>query len=201
MRSSFRKLEISVDLDAITADLYKEWLRLYNEEHKAALTVHDLKCFEMHQNVEIGNKIYDYLQTPGLYLRLEPLRGAVEALRLLHDSGHDIHIITADSETPQTAADKVTWCRSWLGFLDRKQVTISHQKHRFLTDVFIDDAPHNIQAHAKRQPEAYRMAIAWPYNKCVEELLHVRAQSYEDPLGAWATIVGAIDKIAHGERP
>jgi 5'(3')-deoxyribonucleotidase len=191
-------LEISVDLDGITADLHKEWLRLYNVEHGASCTLHDLKHYDMHKNVEIGHKIYDYLATPGLYLKLDPLPGAVEALKRLQARGHDVHIITADSKNPQTAADKITWCRQHLGFLNRKQVTISHQKHRFLSDVFIDDAPPNLEEHAQRQPNVYRMGITWPYNECVKQFMHVRAPSYENTLGAWSLILDAIEKVAHG---
>ena len=194
-----KKLIIAVDLDGIVADLHHEWLRLYNEEHNHGTQLHDLKSWDMHHNVEIGHKIYNYLADPGLYLRLKPLAGAVEALADFHEFGHDVQIITAASKTPQSAADKYTWCKQHLPFLDRKQITISHQKHRFVSDVFIDDSPVNMRDHAKAQPGTIRMGIAWPYNEAAKEVMHVRAESYRDPLGAWAIMYEAVNRLANGE--
>jgi hypothetical protein len=112
-------------------------------------------------------------------------------LKLL-DERHDVHIISAASKNAQTAADKLEWCHKHLPFLRRQQITISHQKHRFLTDVFIDDAPPNIREHAKMQPNALRIGIAWPFNAEVADLMHLRAESYKDTVAAWAKMVQFI---------
>lgn len=191
------KLSIAVDLDGIVADLAKRWLELYNAEFGHGVVLEDLKSWDMHENVKIGQEIYKYLNAPNLYVELEPMAGAVEALQLLKvDRGHSIHIISSPSKAPQTAADKLTWCKARLPFLKRQDITLSHQKDRFITDVFIDDSPSNIKKHVVTQPKAKRLGIAWPYNECVKDLMDLRAESFRDPLRAWAHMVEFIDKFA-----
>ena len=191
-----RKLHIAVDLDGIVADLHKAWLDLYNAEHGHGTVVEDLKHWDMHANVQIGQEIYKYLEHPGLYLGLQPLPGALDSLAELHDEGHQIHIISAASKSEQTAADKLVWCREHLPFVRRQFLTISHQKHRFVSDVFIDDSPNNIRQHARDQPGGVRLGIAWPYNEEVKDLMNLRAESYQDTRMAWAQMVDFIDAMA-----
>lgn len=192
-----RCLNVAVDLDGIVADLHREWIRLYNEEHNHGFSAEDLREYAVHLNVKIGHKIYEYFANPGLYLRLEPLPGAVAALQELHEAGHTVHVISAPSATEQTAADKLSWCKKHLPFLDRKLITLSHQKHLFVSDVFIDDSPSNLQKHAEAQPNAIRMGIAWPYNEVAERYMTLRAESFRDPAKAWAAMMSAIQRAAH----
>lgn len=197
MLGRFRRLDLVCDLDGIVVDLANSWLGVYNRAHGDSVTVHDLKSWEMADNVKAGHKVYDYLSTPSLFLDAEPLPGSIEALRALHEKGHTIHIVTAPAKASQTAADKLEWCRRHLPFLKRQQITTSHQKERILTDVFIDDSPENIRKHAAIWPHTKRIGIAWPYNEVVKDLMHVRADSYVDTKAAWATLLEAIDEFAH----
>ncbi len=194
-----RRLHISVDLDGIVADLHGRWLELYNSEHGESLTKDGITVYEMADVTKIGGDIYKYLEVPGLYTGLDPLAGSIDALKILNERGHELHILSAASRNPQTAADKLVWCEKHLPFLNRRQITISHQKHRFATDVFIDDAPANIKEHARSQPKAARLSIAWPFNADVEHLLALRAQSYKDTLRAWATMVKFIDDLSEAK--
>ena len=196
-----RNLHITVDLDGIVADLATAWLDLYNEEHGHGAVLSDLRHWDTHLNVKIGDKIYDYLSTPGLFLRLNPLPGAIESLEHIQDQGHEVHIVTAATEESQTAADKVEWCKRYLPFIPRQLITTSHQKHRVLTDVFIDDSPKNQRLHAAMQPRAVRMGIAWPYNEEVAKIMDIRAESYEDTKRAWELIVEAVDRVSRTGHP
>ncbi len=189
-----RRLRIAVDLDNMVANLAKRWLELYNAEHGTNATGSALKSWDMHKNFDIGHKIYRYLDTPGLYLELEPLAGAVEGVRRLNEMG-EVHVISAPSKEAQTAADKLTWCQATLPFLKRQQITLSHHKHLFAVDVFLDDAPQNIRDHAEAQPRATRLAIAWPYNYEVRGLLHLRAENYLDTERAWGEMLTYVEGL------
>lgn len=195
----FKPLCLAVDLDATVCDLHSEWLALYNAEFEEGTTLHDLKSYSMESNVKIGKAIYKYLDDAHLYRRLEPLPGAIDALRRLSLSGHDVQIVSAHSKDEQTAADKLWWCKQFLPFIHWRSVNLSHQKHRFNADVFVDDSPDNIEIHAKWQPDSYRVAIAFPYNECVKSLLDLRAESYADPRAAWEEIEDFVNRVARGE--
>jgi 5'(3')-deoxyribonucleotidase len=191
-----RHLDIAVDLDGIVSDLHSRWLELYNYDYGLSVGLEDLKHWDMQKNVSRDHDIYKYLGYEGLYLHLDPLTGACESLFKLHEEGHRIHIISAPSKDEQTAADKLTWCSKHLPFIRRQFLTLSHQKHRFLSDVFVDDSPNNIRDHAREQPTAVRLGIAWPYNYDVKNLMHLRAESYRDTKTAWGEMVDFIDKVS-----
>lgn len=194
-----KKLTIAVDLDSTVADLWAEWLGLYQEEYDEVVSVADMKSWDAEDNVKIGHEIYKYLEDPFLYRRLYPYPGAVEALQRLHDAGHDIHIVSAPSKHEQTAADKIWWCRQHLPFVKRQKITLSHAKGHFLCDVFIDDSPRNIEDHLRKQPQSYRLGIAFPYNNCVRDYMDLRAESWADTKAAWEEMEDFITRIADGE--
>lgn len=190
-----RSLSISIDLDGIVVDLYSTWLRLYNDDYGHGATIEDLVRWEMHECVKIGHDIYKYLDRPDLYVHLEPLPGAIEAVRKLQEDGHDVHIISSPAKHTQTASDKLTWCQHHLPFLKRQQITLSHQKHRFMTDVFIDDSLPNQKKHLAHQPTALRLAIAYPHNAEGAAIM-TRVESFRDTATAWKTIVELIEQKA-----
>lgn len=196
---SFTPLCLAVDMDATVCDLHSEWLALYNAEFEEGTTLHDLKSYSMESNVKIGKAIYKYLDDAHLYRRLEPLAGAINALRRLSLAGHDVQILTAHSRDEQTAADKLWWCKQFLPFLHWRSANLSHQKHRFVSDIFIDDSPDNIEVHAKHQPQNYRVGIAFPYNEGVKGLMDLRAESYANPQAAWDEIEEFVNRVARGE--
>jgi 5'-nucleotidase len=189
-----KKLSIAVDMDGIIVDLASKWLELYNDEYGHGATLDDLQSWDMSKNVKIGKEIYKYLYAPGMHLDSKPLPGAIEGLCELHEAGHEVHIVTA-TVIPKAAAEKLEWCAKHLPFLPHNRVTISNHKARFVSDVFIDDSPHNLTAHAEAQPQAIRLGIAWPYNAEVEKVMHLRAPSFNQTIGAWRHIVDFIKNL------
>lgn len=193
----FKPLVIAIDLDSTVCDLLTEWLRLYNEEYEAESTVGHMTQWSMSDNVSIGKEIYKYLSDADLYKRLEPFPGALETVRAFHDTGHEVHIVTAPTPgLDHTAADKLWWCRQHLGYLPYDRFSLLHSKERFICDVLIDDAPKNLERHAKLQPSSKRLGIAYPYNECAVGSMHLRADSYENPENAWKQIKGYVDSLA-----
>ncbi len=193
---NFKKLVVGVDLDSTVADLLDEWLGLYNEEYNVNYTAKEIHDWELGKCVPIGSEVYKYLDDPGLYRRLKPYSGAIEALSRIHGAGHKIHIISSPSPAEHTAADKLWWCKYHLPFLPRKQINLMHEKHHFTCDVIVDDAPHHVRDFKLHQPATKRVALAFPYNECVAEDLHLRANSFEDTENAWREIEEFINKLS-----
>lgn len=186
---SFKPLVIAIDLDSTVCDLLSEWLRLYNTEYDATTSLSDIKYWEMAKNVPIGKDIYKYLGDDDLYCRLDPFPGAIETVKEFHDSGHEIHILTAPSPGfEQTAADKLRWCKQFLPFIPFNRISLIHAKERFVADVLIDDSPGHLESHYKTQRQSKRIAIAYPYNECAAQFMDLRADSFEQPDVAWEAI-------------
>ncbi len=190
-----KSLVVAVDLDGIVANLHERWLELHNDDSGDRVTLRDLKHWDMRKNLKSLGDIYEYLAHPGLYLTLDPLPGALDALNYLRSVGHDVHILTAPAEAAQTAADKISWVRNQLPDWERQCITLSHQKHRFLCDVLIDDAPSHHRKIAKTQPNVLRMGVAWPYNEEAADVMF-RAPSFEDPKRAWSLMVDRVDELS-----
>lgn len=186
-------------MDSTICDLFAEWLGMFNADYGQNVSPDDLASWDMEHNVSIGKEMYKYLHDPHLYRRLQAFPGAIESLKRLHEAGHELHILSAHSEDEQTAADKIWWCKAHLPFISWKNVNLSHHKGRFTSDVFVDDGPHNIIDHAREQPDAFRVGIAFPYNKCVAPLMDLRAESYKDTAAAWAQIEEFINGVARGD--
>jgi 5'(3')-deoxyribonucleotidase len=191
-----RKLTIVCDLDSIIIDLMGPWFDWYNKTYNDTLSLDAIDQWDVEKFVkpECGLKIFDFFHLPDSYVSLPPHLGAVEGLMELHKKGHDIVICTAVSG--EGASHKFSWCKKHLPFLDRKHIFVGSRKELLHADVFIDDGPHNIEAYRLKWPEAFIATIAWPYNKAVEHLVDIRAQSYKDTVNAWAEINKAIDQYA-----
>lgn len=84
----------------------------------------------------------------GLYEKLEPLPGAVEAIQRLARDGYKIHVITSRFVRPGQHAEVV---RQTMLSLDKigvpvKSITFTADKAQINADVYIDDAPYNIES-------------------------------------------------------
>lgn len=186
-------LDILIDLDSITNNLLEKWLGLYNADYDDYLSPVDILTWDTHLYVkpECGVKIYHYF-TPELFLSLDPMPGAVDAITDLHDMGHNITFVTA---TPWGCADaKYTWCKEHFPFLTHKDVIMAHKKYLVTGDVLIDDSPSNILEYRHHHSNAKIFTIAYPYNQGVADLCDLRLGAWDDTRAAWD---GFVDEITY----
>lgn len=114
---------IFVDLDGVLVNFGK-----YKEDHN--LTSEEVK------------------ETPGAYFNMEPIPGAIEAVRSLAAKGFDIWIATKPPTGVAFAyADKVRWVLKHMPELARK-IIITHDKGMLgdVGDYLCDDRPHKANA-------------------------------------------------------
>lgn len=85
---------------------------------------------------------------PGTYIRLDPIQGALEAVRTLIASGHDVWIATK-TPTHNLLADseKKHWINEYIPELLDKTI-ITPDKGCLRGDVLIDDRPHKANCEA-----------------------------------------------------
>lgn len=192
----YKKLNILVDLDSISNNLLVKWLSEYNRDYDDNLTPDDIMSWDTHLYVkpECGKKIYGYF-TPELFLDLDPLEGAVEAIKTLFEDGHNITFVTA---TPWGCADaKYTWCRKHFPFLTSHDVIMAHKKYLVNGDVLIDDSPKNIREFRGVNGSSVKIyTIAYPYNKDVTNLCDLRLGSWRNPKEAWEGFTQGIKDLA-----
>lgn len=154
-----------IDMDSVICDLMTEWHGRYNRDYDDNLSVEDLKCWnsEKYVKAECGKKIYDYLDEPGLFLKLEPLPGAIDALQRLNER-YEIFIVTTSRTYAFT--DKEKWVEKHLPFIGKRNLIFTHRKDMIRGDILFDDAPHNLTAFQKTGRVA--LAMDYPYNRDVD---------------------------------
>lgn len=113
---------VFVDLDGVVVDFdrFKSELALTGEEVKAM---------------------------PGAYLRMQPIPGALAAVRSLIGMGYEVWIATKPpTGIPHAYADKAAWVLEYLPELKRR-IVVTHSKGLLgdSGDYLIDDRPHKAE--------------------------------------------------------
>lgn len=190
-----RKLTLLVDMDGIVADMLASFLALFNHEHGTRFTKADVHSWNLATCLRTSQaEIDSYFDRSAFFLELAPLPGALVSLAELAARGHEIVFVTANWG-PESAADKLRWLR--LHFPPRlaSSYALTTRKDRLRGDVLIDDAPHNIEAHARAWPGTKLVSIEYPYNAHVTGI-DLLAPSFADTATAWDRIVHFVDDLA-----
>lgn len=163
-----------IDMDSVICDLMTEWHKRYNQDYQDNLNVQKLQCWRSEDYVkeECGEKIYDYLDEPGLFLSLTPLPNAVEVLRRL---SKQYEILIVSSSRTYAYTEKEHWVEKHLPFIGKRNLIFTHRKDMIRGDLLFDDAPHNLLAF--RETGRTAVAMDYPYNKDVDV---PRVKSWKD---------------------
>lgn len=190
-------MRIIVDLDSTIVDLLNPWLAAYNADHDDTLTIDQLTRFDLHALAKGGKAIYSYLDQPGFFENLPALEGAVEAVKFLHDDGHEL-VFATSCPHPEGKKGKGIWFQKNLPFIHPGKLAILDDKHFIAADALVDDGAHNIKAYKAAHPRAFATGIAHPYNEgCAE--FDLRAESWRSPKVAWEAMVEGL--LQHARKP
>lgn len=82
-------------------------------------------------------------EIPGLFGKMKPLTGAIDAVHQLNEH-YDLFILsTAPWNNPSAWSDKVTWVAKYLDDIFHKRMVITHRKDLCHGDYLIDDRGKN----------------------------------------------------------
>ena len=85
----------------------------------------------------------DLDDVPGIFSKMQPVKGAIEAYEEL-TRHFDVYILsTAPWNNPSAWTDKLLWVKKYLGDLAYKRLILSHNKHLNDGDFLIDDRTAN----------------------------------------------------------
>ena len=81
----------------------------------------------------------DLDDVPGIFSKMKPIDGAIEAYEEL-TKHFDVYILsTAPWQNPSAWSDKLEWVQKYLGDLAYKKLILSHNKNLNIGDYLIDD--------------------------------------------------------------
>ncbi|MFQ5948378.1 MAG: hypothetical protein ACE5KX_05925, partial [Acidimicrobiia bacterium] len=118
-----------------------------------------------------------------VFRHLDPYDGAVRALRQLDGQGHDIVILT--SKPDWAMADTFAWIAEHA--VPTREVHLTEDKWRVACDVYLDDAPYQIERIHLARPEAATVRFVRPWNHPVAGVHDVRH---------WDQFVGLVTDLA-----
>jgi len=152
MSDMIKKKIVYIDMDGVIVDFgkaIKDW-------------------FEKHPHLEERYKTHpDHIQ--GLFRIAPPIKGAIEAIKKLNDSGkYELFIATsAPWGNPQSLTDKRFWLEDYFDNIFHKRMFTTHRKDLLMGDYLIDDRLKNGAGEFKGK--LLRFGYDWENNNSPNE--------------------------------
>jgi uncharacterized HAD superfamily protein len=171
-------MNIGVDLDCTLADFQPALISFHNYHYKTNLVIEDFWTFTFHKvwggSSEEGRRRVNHFYKTKFFRGIQPITGAVEAIRFLKEQGHQVYIVTARV----AALEKPTkrWVEKYFpGLIDEIYFSNSHyaatpgrsNKSDYCLslnlDYLIEDDP-NYAADCHSEKTKVVM-LDWPWNR------------------------------------
>ncbi|OCT61769.1 5'(3')-deoxyribonucleotidase, mitochondrial [Xenopus laevis] len=153
--SNTRRLRVLVDMDGVLADFEGGFLKKYRTRYpnEPFIRLKDRQGFwvsEQYGNLKPGlcEKAISIWESKNFFLELEPLPGAVEAVKEMATlENTDVFICTSPIKRYQHCPyEKYAWVAKYLGLQFLEQIVLTRDKTVVSADLLIDDRPDIIGA-------------------------------------------------------
>lgn len=136
-------MKIAIDMDEVLADPLVKFIELYNRDYGISLDLKIEAGNEIYHHIpeNINHKWYDYINEKGFFRNLPLIEGSVAAVKKLQEK-HEVYIVSAAMEFPNSLEDKYHWLAEHFPFIGWKNIMFCGEKI-VSTDVMIDDRAKN----------------------------------------------------------
>lgn len=182
---SKNKFTILVDQDGVLANYDKRILEIVAAEYpnERQYLEDELVLFDTHHlySGHVQQEIDDISLRSGFFESLEPVEGAVEAMRDLLSSGFDVRICTAPKKKfKYCVTEKLSWIEKHLGKEFVVRTILTRDKTLVRGNILIDDKPEVVGGTT---PEWEHILYDRPYNRHVSGKRRLNWQNYREVLG------------------
>jgi len=179
-------MKLGVDIDNVLCELNPPVIARVNEKYGTKLTKNDIKEWFWHfdlngHHIEGAEEIREALDDYDFVVGLPPVKGSVNAIKVL--SNWDNHITFITSRPPTRRKSTTDWIEKHFG--NKIKIRFAEaDKNGYEMDVLIDDAAHHIESFAKHEKLAVLFDQPWNQElDCVGNM--VRMFSWKDILQNW----------------
>ena len=163
------QMRIGVDLDGVVADFTQGWTSQYKKDFGKEIQEKDITEWGLSQPLTHFEEEIDFWNWAknfngySIFRNLKTYKNAVEVLIELSMAGHEIVIL---SSKPWWAIHDTL---IWLGEnkIPSKEIHFIEDKWNVNCDVYIDDAPHQLENFVNHVPEKLILRFVRPYNRPV----------------------------------
>lgn len=148
-------LRLGIDLDGVVADFNGGWISRYNAQYGADIPLDAVDSWGAPPRLTHFRHMGEFwrwardLEGASLFRHLSPFPDAIGALEELTARGHDIVILTAKPDW--AVHDTYEWIAEHR--LPTREVHILDDKWMVPCDVYLDDAPHQLETIVRHRPD------------------------------------------------
>lgn len=174
---------ILIDQDGVLADYTKAHLEAIREAFPELERISPLECIkwntEEHFPPRYRKRIEALALSPGFFRNLEPLPGAILAMKELLQDGHDVRICTAPKRAFENCVgEKFAWVKEHLGQEFAERIIMTRDKTLVQGDILIDDKP---DVSGRIVPSWTHILFDQPYNRS-SRVRRINWQNYREVL-------------------
>ena len=175
LRIKLSQMRIGVDLDGVVANFTKGWTKHYEEEFGKKILEDEIKSWGLSEPLTHFKEDLDFwkwakdINGSSIFRNLEVCENSVETLNELSKSGHDIVIIS--SKPWWSIHDTLMWLGE--NKIPTKEIHFIEDKWTIDCEVYIDDAPYQLENYKENTVDKKIIRFVRSYNKPLDGVFDI----------------------------
>ncbi|WPQ64392.1 5'(3')-deoxyribonucleotidase [Chitinophaga sancti] len=136
---------IAIDMDGVMADTCQQYIDWYAARYGETIDRNSLLGLPETEGFPAGKDVIrGFLYEPGFFRNKPVLKDCQEVVKALFDK-HDVFIVSAAMEFPQSLVEKLDWLQEHFPFIGWERIVFCGSKTIVHADYMIDDHVKNLQ--------------------------------------------------------